>query len=142
MPLNAGFLRGNAFRAVFTQKQIEQFGQVAVQIGLPFDCTREPLLSEQIDKLFKLNADEPLLALGHGLAQQFGPLRIGRGGKLGHAQQHLFEMFVFIGDLPLFIRQLPGAISLRLRVVRGKRMSAQPAHRHDRDQNGQDHGSY
>ena len=103
---DAGLLRLQPLGAVLAQQQLQQGLQVLVQIPLVLDGPGELVLLQQLDELLELRGDQLLLALGDGLLQQGRAARIGRGGQLGHAEQHLFELLVAIADPLLLDRQL------------------------------------
>ncbi len=109
---DALFFRFDALAAVLAQQQLEQLAQVLVQLALAFDDRGQAFLLEQLDQGVELLIDVALFALGHGLAQQGGAARVGRGGQLGHPQQQPLELAEPRADLLLFGRQV--AVGRRL----------------------------
>ncbi len=106
--------------AVLAHQQIQERPQVLVEIGLIFQRPRKLILAEKLDEPLEPQSDQLFLALRDRLLEQGGAARIARGVELGHAQQHLFEMFVFLGDAAFLDGELFGRRGFRLlRNARG-----------------------
>lgn len=99
--LDSLLFRLQAFRAVFAQQQLQQFGQILLDRGLILDRRCQPLLPQQFDQLGQLGFDALLLALSHGLAQQGRSVGIGAGRQLGHPQQLFLQLAVALQNLLL-----------------------------------------
>ena len=92
----------DVLRAVLAHQQFQQRPKVLVDFRLVLQRPGELVLAQQFHEPLEADGDQLLLALRHGLLQQGGPARIGRRAQFRHAQQHVFEMLVLVGDALLF----------------------------------------
>ena len=113
---DAFFFFFQAFRAVLAHQQFEQRAQVQIDRVLVLDGMGKLILAQYIHELLEPDGDQFVLALGDRLSQQGGAAGIGRGGEFGHPQQHVFEMFVLLGDAPLLEGELFSGSGLFLRL--------------------------
>ena len=99
--LDPSLLVFQSFAAFFAQQQFEQPREIAFHLGLARNGHCQPVFLQERNQLLELQADQVVLALGHGLAQQRRAFGIRRRRQLGHPQDDLLESAILGRNLLL-----------------------------------------